>query len=121
MNIRKLQTSQTTTGAPYDPQQPLPYPYSIGSNNAVLRQDFWKGDPAALIGFSTDPNDPVGTLTEADSWWAGPADAIIGQYASFERSDSSIYTDLRPIADAIELEVADPPAGLPRDNREAQS
>jgi hypothetical protein len=33
------------------PDGTLPYPYFIDEKGKVGRQDFWKGDPATLIGF----------------------------------------------------------------------
>ena len=33
----------------------LPYPYFIDENGMVGRQDFWKGNPSRLLGFSSKP------------------------------------------------------------------
>lgn len=35
-----------------NPAARLPYPWHIDESGKVLKQDFWKGDPAELIGFA---------------------------------------------------------------------
>lgn len=32
--------------------EPLPYPWFVGENMRVQRQDYWKGDPLSLVGFA---------------------------------------------------------------------
>lgn len=32
--------------------KPLPYPWFVGEDRLVKRQDFWKGDPLSLVGFA---------------------------------------------------------------------
>lgn len=36
------------------PDMTLPYPFFIEDDGSVGRQDFWKGEPAKLIGFSKE-------------------------------------------------------------------
>jgi hypothetical protein len=42
----------------------LPYPFHVNESGDVQRQDFWRGDPKAVIGFQDDPN-----VQKVDLWW----------------------------------------------------
>jgi hypothetical protein len=69
----------------------MPYPYFvIESDGAIGRQDYWKGRPTKLIGFS----DEAGTAAVELSFEAfvdRPADAV-GKYPVFEHADGQWYT-----------------------------
>lgn len=42
----------------------LPYPYHVTEEGAVLRQDFWRGDPELVIGFQARLDEQ-----RIDLWW----------------------------------------------------
>lgn len=46
----------------------LPYPYFIDKDGSVGRQDFWKGKPAKLLGFSFMPKAGKIDLSFKDFW-----------------------------------------------------
>jgi hypothetical protein len=43
----------------------LPYPFHVAEDGSVLRQDFWRGDPLRILGFSARPEPGDIVL-----WWA---------------------------------------------------
>ena len=48
MRIITIQPQQQADGR-------LPYPYHVTESGAILRQDFWSGNPKKLLGFSSEP------------------------------------------------------------------
>jgi len=68
-----------------DPMK-MPYPYMIDPQGLVGRQDFWKGAPHNLIGFS----EKGGTVIdlELDGFFSDPEKAV-GLYPIFEHRDRS--------------------------------
>lgn len=42
----------------------LPYPFYVAEDGSVERQDFWRGDPAAVVGFQKDL-----AVQQIDLWW----------------------------------------------------
>lgn len=42
----------------------LPYPFHVDEDGTVQRQDFWRGDPAAVVGFQRDLS-----VQRIDVWW----------------------------------------------------
>lgn len=42
----------------------LPYPFYVSEDGSVGNQEFWRGDPAAVIGFQRDL-----ARHEIDVWW----------------------------------------------------
>lgn len=73
----------------------LPYPYFINSKGFVGRQDFWKGKPYKLIGFS-----PVPVAGEMElyfsAFWKNP-ERVIGMYPVFANKKKNWFTLLTPI------------------------
>lgn len=43
----------------------LPYPFHVHEDGTVARQDFWRGDPAAVVGFQNRAD-----VQHVDLWWA---------------------------------------------------
>lgn len=46
----------------------LPYPFYVDEDGKVDQQDFWKGDPARVIGFQRDL-----AVQHIDLWWKDAA------------------------------------------------
>lgn len=91
----------------YDVHQPLPYPFHIAPNGNVQRQDFWRGQPLALIGFQADVDvQKVDLLTSA--WFEGEPTAAVGMFPVFAARGGQFYTDTRPVA---RVEASDPAEG----------
>lgn len=42
----------------------LPYPFHVDAKGDIQRQDFWRGNPAKVIGFTNDP-----AVQRVDLWW----------------------------------------------------
>jgi hypothetical protein len=42
----------------------LPYPFHVSEDGSVQRQDFWRGNPAAVVGFQRDLR-----RQRVDVWW----------------------------------------------------
>lgn len=73
----------------HDPLK-MPYPYHIERYGRVGRQDFWKGSPHHLVGFSKKP--VAGTVDfDFEDFWFVPEIAI-GLYAVFARENGEWYT-----------------------------
>lgn len=52
----KNKVAQTIKIQPLErPNMVMPYPYFIGKDGMVGRQDFWKGEPLKLMGFCNSP------------------------------------------------------------------
>lgn len=74
----------------------VPYPFHIEPSGDVARQDFWKGDPAALIGFQQDANrQTVDLLNRA---WQGDPQEAVGMYPVFVTSEGQMFTWLEPVS-----------------------
>lgn len=74
----------------------MPYPYHvIVSDAAVARQDYWKGNPAQLIGFVDEAGKPDIDFTFGD-WLIEPEQAI-GKYPVFVDADGQFSTAVIPI------------------------
>jgi len=56
----------------------MPYPFYVNEDGTVQRQDFWRGDPARVVGFQKDS-----AVQQVDLRWAeaktDPA-AVVGMY-----------------------------------------
>lgn len=59
----------------------LPYPYWIDDDNAVGRQDFWKGKPYRLIGFCKKLE--AGAIDLYIRKWRENPEKAIGMYPIF--------------------------------------
>lgn len=67
-----------------------PYPFAVLEDGSVDGQDFWRGDPAGIVGFQNDEN-----VQKVDLWWADAAkdpDSIVGKFAVMRTSDGGMYT-----------------------------
>lgn len=42
----------------------LPYPFYVAEDGSIDRQDFWRGNPAAVVGFQKDL-----AVQQVDLWW----------------------------------------------------
>ena len=71
----------------------LPYPYFIGEDGGVGRQDFWKGNPAKLIGFS--PTTKAGDFSLGVKKFMEEPQKAVGLFPVFaDASDNwSTYTE----------------------------
>jgi hypothetical protein len=69
--------------------QPRPYPYQIDEAGDVLGQDFWKGDPAAILGFQPTQDDQRVTLFFSE-FTENPMKAI-GMFPVFITADGGMY------------------------------
>lgn len=81
-----------------------PYPYFISEDGAVGRQDFWKGRPAKLIGFSSKFKTGELDLMWRE-FWADPKKAI-GKFPVFADTNDNWYTADQIIDDVKVLEDA---------------
>lgn len=80
------------------PDMTLPYPYFVEEDGSVGRQDFWKGNPKKLLGFSAEPvagqiNKTLAELFD-DPWMCQ------GFYPVFENADGEWVTQTNPIETA---------------------
>lgn len=70
----------------------LPYPFHIREDGAIDRQDFWKGEPLALIGFQ-DQIDVLRVDLGLAEFWRYPQTAV-GKYAITLDMDGTMNTHL---------------------------
>lgn len=75
----------------------LPYPFFIDENGCVGRQEFWRGTPAALIGFAKVQTVHDVSLVLED--FLDHPEAAIGQYPVFAHTDGQWFTYVDPIAE----------------------
>src|SRR4051812_43939615 len=80
MKIVTLQPSARTDHITADGTEltQLPYPFHVDENGAVLRQDFWQGDIAEIVGFQDDPHVQRVDVRWRDVW-TDPSRAV-GKY-----------------------------------------
>lgn len=78
-----------------DVSEPRPFPYSIDADGKVLDQDFWKGDPAGLIGFQKDLDVQRVGLFFRD-FTENPM-AAIGMYPVFVEETGGLYCFTKPV------------------------
>lgn len=80
----------------------LPYPYHVTEDGDVLGQDFWRGEPEAVIGFQRDA-----AVQKVDLWWdeavADPQRAV-GMYPVL-REHGNLSTLLIAIASVTANDV----------------
>ena len=83
-----------------------PYPYFIEENGNVGRQDFWKGKPEKLLGFSSKPE--AGDISlNLEGFWKNP-EAAIGMYPVFADKADKWVTNTIPVES---VEILDLPKG----------
>ncbi len=80
----------------YDPSARLPYPWHLDVSHAesafeipVLRQDFWKGNPRALLGFARGDVHEI-ALTLAD--FADDPQRAVGMKPVFISDDDEVWS-----------------------------
>ena len=82
-----------------NPMAPLPYPFFVeeDADGTIGRQDFWKGNPARVVGFVSD-----NARQEIDLPWEavvadGDYDQVVGMYVVTASADGSFSTHNAPI------------------------
>jgi hypothetical protein len=87
----------------------LPYPFVVNENGDVLGQEFWRGDPKAVVGFQDDV-----AVQKVNLWWrdvvADPQLAV-GKYpVMVQDTENSKGTHMYTYVIAIEsVEVREVP------------
>lgn len=81
----------------------LPYPYHVHQDGSIGRQDFWRGEPKRVVGFTADL-----AKQQVDLWWheafAEPERAV-GMYLVTQNEDGNMHTVVNAIAEATVTEV----------------
>ncbi len=67
-----------------------PYPYHIKPNGLVERQDFWKGNPYRLLGFSLRP--VAGSIDITRKEFFEKPESILSMFPVFASKDKEWYT-----------------------------
>lgn len=79
----------------YDVHKEMPYPFHITDElGAVGRQDFWKGEPARLLGFQRGDAHRVDVT--AATFWHLP-EQVVGMRPVFQDADGGIWSHMNPI------------------------
>lgn len=81
----------------------LPYPYFIDKKGLVGRQDFWKGKPYKLLGFSFLPEAGDINIFLEDA--IKNPNLVIGRYPVFADKDDNWFTQLDPVGEFSEIKV----------------
>jgi hypothetical protein len=107
MRIITLQPSARTDQITDDGTelQQLPYPFHVDEDGNVLRQDFWRGDPATVLGFQNRVD-----VQQVDLWWrevvADPQRAV-GKYMVTVDRDGAFSTRTIAIESVTVIERAE--------------
>lgn len=94
--IRSIQIANTEDGS-YDVMKPLPYPYHVLPDGKVDRQDFWRGDPAGLIGFQREAKRHQVDVTFQD--WVDNDVDVTGMFPVFVDDKGQFAVITLPITD----------------------
>lgn len=105
MRVITIQPSQGPNLAPYDPRVSLPYPWHIDPQGQVTRQEFWDGEPAALIGFQRHASRRHVDLLARDWLASDDPDQAVGMWPVFIDASGGMWSDIRPVASVT---VTDP-------------
>jgi hypothetical protein len=94
MKIITLQPSAITDRLLQDGTEltQLPYPWHVTESGAVLRQEFWQGDPTGIVGFQRDPH-----VQRVDLWWedvAADPQRAVGMYPVARDSKGNLSSHL---------------------------
>jgi hypothetical protein len=68
----------------------VPYPFAVKENGEVDGQDFWRGDPAAVLGFQNDEE-----VQRIDVWWSdvvSDPELAVGKFPVMIEESGNIYT-----------------------------
>lgn len=79
-----------------DPRGKMPYPYFVGEDGFVGRQDVWKGNPTQVIGFAKSVD-----VQQVDLDWADAMQApelATGMYLVAADANGDFATYTTPIA-----------------------
>lgn len=79
-----------------------PYPYYIFEDGSVGRQDAWRGDPAALLGFQKSLEVQHVDLLRED-WWGNPREAV-GMYPVFVSTGGRMWALKLPVVKVAEFD-----------------
>lgn len=83
-----------------DVRMPRPFPYVINHETGdVSDQEFWKGDPARLLGFQADADVQRVNLFFED-WAAGDIQKAVGMYPVFVKANGGMYCLALPVGSA---------------------
>jgi hypothetical protein len=88
----------------YDPLKPVPYPFHIAADGSVLRQDFWKGDPASLLGFQATEEHHIDLWREE---WIHDPQAAVGMFPVFVTDKGQMYSYTLAVAKVIVTDEGD--------------
>lgn len=79
-----------------------PYPFYVRDDGRVTRQDFWRGDPALVVGFARDL-----AVHEVSLWWESAMEDLsttVGMYLVTANSEGTWSTHTTAIAKAEMVE-----------------
>jgi hypothetical protein len=68
----------------------LPYPFAVREDGSVDGQDFWRGDPAAVLGFQNDEE-----AQQINVWWSdvvADPELAVGRFPVMREDNGTIYT-----------------------------
>jgi hypothetical protein len=68
----------------------LPYPFAVREDGEVDGQDFWRGDPAAVLGFQNDEE-----VQQINVWWSdvvADPELAVGKFPVMREENGNIYT-----------------------------
>lgn len=91
---KTIQVTNTPEGT-YDVLKPLPYPYHVNEDGSIARQDFWRGEPARLLGFQVKADEQVVDVFAAE--WLSDDVNVDGMYPVFMDADGTIWNHAFPV------------------------
>jgi hypothetical protein len=72
------------------PMMKLPYTFAVKEDGSVDDQEFWRGDPAAVLGFQNDEE-----IQKIDVWWSdvvADPELAVGKFPVMREEGGNIYT-----------------------------
>lgn len=84
----------------------LPYPWYISKGGMVGRQDYWRGAPAQLVGFVSEPDTTGDVDLTFEEFWAEGTGAV-GMFPVFAHADGTFNTYGHRRVATVRAEVAD--------------
>lgn len=95
MTTISIQPGQPGMEQQYDPMLPLPYPFHVDADTGMIeRQDFWRGEPAQLLGFQEGT---VQRIVLYRHEWAKDPDSAIGLRPVFANDDGTMWSHVGQI------------------------
>ncbi|MFT4471378.1 hypothetical protein ACMX2H_15860 [Arthrobacter sulfonylureivorans] len=99
MTIQSIQLASSANGS-------RPYPHRVDDTSGkVLDQDFWKGEPAALVGFQNSADVQHVDLHTRD--WAAQPEKAVGMYPVFVTARGGLYCLTLPVASVTAIASAE--------------